>query len=305
MVLIVSHGATYNHLMPRSPIKVLLQTTIPATADDWSIARFSLLGQFLREQRRHGAPLFEVTMRDRETRGEDSLLSTLDQSDFDEMWLFAVDVGDGLTGADCAAISRFRRRGGGLLVTRDHMDLGCSICDLAGVGEAHHFHSRNLDPDASRRSPDDSLTASISWPNFHSGANGDYQKIRATGSLHPLLANPEAAGGAIRFLPAHPHEGDVTAPKNQNARVIAEGTSRATGRSFNIAVAFEPVLGAGPAIAESSFHHFVDYNWDTRCGCPSFVSEPPGTGFALEPNALSDTQRYVLNAALWLAGAAP
>jgi hypothetical protein len=70
-------------------------------------------------------------------------------------------------------------------------------------------------------------------------------------------------------------------------------------------VAFEPVSGAGPAIAESSFHHFVDYNWDTRCGCPSFVSETPGTGFAHEPAALSDTHRYVLNAALWLAGATP
>jgi hypothetical protein len=32
-------------------IKVLLQTTIPATADDWSIARFGLLAQLLREER--------------------------------------------------------------------------------------------------------------------------------------------------------------------------------------------------------------------------------------------------------------
>jgi hypothetical protein len=295
--------ATYNRSMPESPIKVLLQTTIPTTADDWSIARFSLLGQFLRVQQRRGAPLFDVTMRDRENVGSpDPVLSTLDQSDFDEMWLFAVDAGNGLTAADCAAISGFRRRGRGLLVTRDHMDLGSSICDLGGVGEAHHFHSRNLDPDATRRALDDSITKSISWPNFHSGANGDYQKIRAIAPLHPVLKNPHAAGGAIRFLPAHPHEGDVSAPKNQGARVIAEGTSKVTGRPFNIAVAFEPNSNAGPAIAESSFHHFVDYNWDVSRGCPSFVAEAPGAGFAQEPNALLDTHRYVLNAALWLAG---
>ena len=297
--------ATYNRSMPESPIKVLLQTTIPTTADDWGIARFSLLGQFLREQQRCGAPLFDVTMRDRENLGSpDPVLSTLDQSDFDEMWLFAVDVGNGLTAADCAAISGFRRRGRGLLVTRDHMDLGSSICDLGGLGEAHHFHSRNLDPDATRRALDDSITKSISWPNFHSGANGDYQEIHAIAPLHPVLKNPKTAGGAIRFLPAHPHEGDVSAPKNQGARVIAEGTSKATGRPFNIAVAFEPNANAGPAIAESSFHHFVDYNWDVRRGCPSFVAEAPGAGFAQEPNALQDTHRYVLNVALWLAGSA-
>jgi hypothetical protein len=292
--------------MPGSPIKVLLQTTIPTTADDWSIARFSLLGQFLREQRGSGAPVFEVTMRDRESLGTpDSVLSTLDQSPFDEMWLFAVDAGNGLTAADCAAISRFRRQGRGLLVARDHMDLGSSLCDLAGIGEAHHFHSRNLDADVSRRALDDSITTSISWPNFHSGANGDYQEIRAIAPVHPVLRNPNAMGGAIRFLPAHPHEGDVSAPKNQKARVIAEGTSKATRRAFNIAVAFEPDAEAGPAIAESSFHHFVDYNWDVSRGAPSFVAEPPGVEIARGPEALLDTHRYVLNIAHWLAGSAP
>lgn len=292
--------------MPGSLIKVLLQTTIATAADDWSIARFSLLGQFLRAQQRHGAPLFEVSMRDRESAGApDPVLSTLDQSRFDEMWLFAVDVGNGLTAADCAAISRFQQQGRGLLVTRDHMDLGSSLCDLGGAGSAHHFHSKNLDPDAARRAPDDTGTTSISWPNFHSGANGDYQEIRAIEPLHPVLRNPAAAGGAIRFLPAHPHEGDVSAPQGQAARVIAMGTSKATGRPFNIAVAFEPTANRGPAIAESSFHHFVDYNWDLGRGCPSFVSEPPGCGFAREPKALLDTHQYVLNLALWLAGSAP
>ena len=286
------------------PVKLLLQTTIPTTQDDWSIARFGALARFLREQRDgQGQKLFEVTARDRDPLGApDSLLSKLDQSDFDEMWLFAVDVGNGLTLEDCAAISRFRASGRGLLVTRDHMDLGSSICNLGGVGKAHHFHSLNPDPDASKRAVDDPYTTHISWPNFHSGANGDFQTIEIAGPLHPVLADPSSPSGAIRFLPAHPHEGDVDAPADEPARVIATGTSKVTGRSFNIAVAFEPGASGGPAIAQSTFHHFADYNWDTAAGAPSFVDEPPGDGMMRVPQAMADTHRYVRNAALWLAG---
>jgi hypothetical protein len=288
------------------PIKILLQTTIPPTADDWSIARFSLLARLLREQRSaDGQPLFEVTARDRDPPGAaDSVLSTLDQSDFDQLWLFAVDVGDGLSVEDCGGISNFRRLGHGLMVTRDHMDLGSSICSLDGVGAAHHFHTKNIDPNA-REEPDDPYTTSISWPNFHSGSNGDYQKIQVLSPLHPVLSDSSSPTGAIRFLPSHPHEGAVSAPADSGARVIASGTSKATGVSFNIAVAFEASGGKGRAIAQSTFHHFADYNWDTRSGAPSFVSEPPGDGIVREPQAIADTHRYARNVALWLGGREP
>jgi len=101
------------------PKKILLQSTIPATENDWSIARFSRLGALLREQRDgDGNPLYDVTMRDRDPPGRpDSVLSTIDQSDFDQLWLIAVDNGDGLTEEDCGAITRFRRGGRGLFVT--------------------------------------------------------------------------------------------------------------------------------------------------------------------------------------------
>jgi hypothetical protein len=288
----------------RYPIKVLLQTTNPTTADDWSIARFSRIGQLLRDQTLAGGqPQFDVVMRNREPLGApDSVLSTLDRSDFDELWLFAVDVGDGLTEEDCGGISRFRRGGRGLMVTRDHMDLGSSVCNLGGVGEAHHFHSRNSDPDVSRQQRDDPYTTNISWPNYHSGANGDYQEIKVVAPIHPVLAGAGASAGAIRFLPSHPHEGDVSAPGNSAARVIATGTSKITGRQFNIAVAFEPGAEGGPAIAHSTFHHFADYNWDPRLGKPSFVEEPPGDAIIKDPRALADVHRYVINVALWLAG---
>ena len=167
--------------------KILLQTTIPTTADDWSISRFSRLGALLRAQRdEQGRPLYDVLTRDRGPQGQpDSLLSTIDRSDFDQLWLFAVDTGNGLTQEDCAAISRFRQNGRGLLVTRDHMDLGSSVCTLGGVGRAHYFHSHHQDPDTSRHKRDDPYTTNIDWPNFHSGANGDFQEIEVVGP--PML----------------------------------------------------------------------------------------------------------------------
>jgi len=291
-----------------SPIRILLQTTIPAIADDWHIGRFSMLRDHLAGLvDEDGAPLFLVTARDRATPGTpDPVLSTIDRSDFDELWLFAVDVGDGLDEGDCAAISRFRQRGGGLLVTRDHMDLGSSVCTLDGVGAAHFFHSRNVDPDESRHIIDDLETAEISWPNYHSGANGDFQEIAIVGTPHPLLPDPAARDGLIHYLPAHPHEGAIGAPpEDPTARVIATGTSKVSGRRFNLAVAFESSAGHGPAVAQSTFHHFADYNWDPAAGCPSFVTETPGTGLAHSPEAQRAIRRYVRNLALWLASRSP
>ncbi|TCK43605.1 hypothetical protein B0G84_1947 [Paraburkholderia sp. BL8N3] len=287
------------------PIQILLQTTIPPVADDWSIARFSRLTELLRAHRDpDGRATFNVVARDRDPLGQpDSILSRLDESGFDQLWLFAVDEGDGLTPEDCAGITRFRLAGRGLFVTRDHMDLGCSLCSLGGVGKAHHFHTRNLDPDQSRRVTDDPYTPQISWPNFHSGANGDFQEVTIVAPIHPVLADPDSPTGAIRFLPAHPHEGAVDAPADEPARVIARGKSKVTEKRFNLAVAFEPSVRGGPAVAQSTFHHLADYNWDTRLGCPSFVTELPGNGMQTEPQALRDTRRYAVNVALWLAGA--
>jgi hypothetical protein len=273
-----------------SPIRVLLQTTIPKTPDDWSIDRFSCLATLLRQQRHpDGQPVFTVTARDREDAAPDPVLSRLDTSNFDELWLFAVDSGDGLSEEECAAVNRFHQAGRGVLVTRDHMDLGCSICGLERIGKAHHFHTRNLDPDARRRVIDDPYTTHISWPNFHSGANGDFQEIAMVGATHPILSDATSPTGAIHFLPAHPHEGAVGAPNDEPARVVITGVSKATGSTFNLAVAFEALARGGRAIAQSTFHHFADYNWDPRLGCPSFVDEPPGTGMLTEPRALRDT----------------
>ena len=295
----------------KRPIRILLQTTIPATEDDWHVGRFSLLGEHLRGLRdEEGRLLCEVTARDRVTNadGDDEVLSRLDATDIDELWLFAVDTGEGLTVADCQGITRFRQRGGGILSTRDHQDLGSSLCTLGGVGRAHFFHTKHPDPDETRHTRDDQATKDISWPNYHSGSNGDYQSVTSAGPLHELLRNPSSTSGQVEYFPAHPHEGGVGVPEDESqARVIATGLSKVTNRPFNLVVAFESGQDAhgntlGRAVAESSFHHFVDYNWDTSAGCPSFLAEPPGDQIQREPEKLEDVKTYVRNLALWLAG---
>ena len=291
-------------------IQILLQTTIPSIEDDWNIDRFSLLRDHLASLKdESGNALCKVTARNREknAEGNDAVLSGLDTTDCDELWLFAVDTGEGLSVADCQGITRFRQRGGGILTTRDHQDLGSSLCTLGGVGRAHFFHSRHPDPDESRHVRDDQDTKTISWPNYHSGSNGDYQRITAVEPVHEVLLDPGNVSGLIEYFPAHPHEGGVGVPEDEDhARVIATGLSQVTHRPFNLVVAFERTRDEhgnelGRAIAESSFHHFVDYNWDTSKGCPSFLEEPPGDQIKREPEKLEDVKTYVSNLARWLA----
>ena len=285
------------------PINILLQTTIEPAENDWHIGRFSMLRDYLASLKAaDGSPLFRVTARDRGKIGTpDPVLSALDRSEFDELWLFAVDVGDGLDDEDRAGILRFRARGGGLMIARDHMDLGCSVCTLGSVGEANVFHTHNITGPVPP--PDDRGTPQIQWPNFHSGANGDFQRVQAELPVHPIMRDAESETGTVMYLPAHPHEGAVVAPtSNTPARVIATGTSLASRQRFNIAVAFERTDTDGPAIAESTFHHFADYNWDPSRGCPDFVSETPVYNLPNNPKAMASVHRYVSNVALWLAG---
>ncbi|WP_197518572.1 hypothetical protein [Mycobacterium sp. ACS1612] len=279
--------------------RILLQTTITESSDDWDVARFSLLADELR------AAGHEVVARNRANRdGDDPVLSHLDDLGYDQLWLMAVDVGDGLSAADAYAIRQFRENGGGVLTARDHQDLGCCISRLGSLGVVNEFHDKSIDP---ATMCDDQDTPAISWPNYHSGANGDYQPVLVDGPVHELLRTDRTASGRIEWFPAHPHEGLVSAT-GPFATTIARGRSTATGRHFNLAVALDGERSPdgrtiGRAIAESTFHHFADYNWDLGCGAPTFVTEVPGTQIKADPSRLDIFKDYVRNIATWLAPA--
>lgn len=284
--------------------KILLQTTIPYIQDDWSIERFSTLAGILSDSRDdNGNRKFKVVTRNRDNHGnaDDSVLQRLDDTDFDQLWLFGVDVGGGITPMECEAIARFRARGGGLLTSRDHQDLGLSFYSLPSIGDAHHFHSRNPESDPARLVVDDTETSSISYPNYHSGKNGDYQHVVVLEPIHPVMRSNANRSGKIELLPSHPHEGANSIPNGvKSGRVIATGTSILTRRAFNLALAFETDGEQGRAIVDSSFHHFLDFNLDSDKGCPSFVSEPVGNGMKHNTQARADTETYFLNLAEWL-----
>jgi len=269
--------------------RILIKTTIPPTEDDWNIGRFSLLADELREAGH------QVTARDRDpdAAGDDRDLAELDK--YDQLWLLAVDVGNGLTDADAAAVRAFHERGGGLYLARDHQDLGSSLLKLGTIGRTQCFQSANPEPDPARHCIDDTETATISWPNYHSGSNGDVQPVTANEPVHPAVRG-------LDVLPAHPHEGAVTVPTElaDHARVILTGRSETTGREHPIAVAVEPHDGAGPVIADSSFHHIADYNWNPNAGCPSFVTEPCGSRVVEDDRAAKQVRRYATNIADWL-----
>jgi hypothetical protein len=276
--------------------RILLQTTITESPDDWDISRFSLLADELR------AAGHDVTARNRvSSDSADPVLSRLDEMKYDQLWLMAVDLGDGLTAADAYALRRFRENGGGVLTARDHQDLGCCLNRLGSLGVVNEFHDKSVDPSTMC---DDQDTPTISWPNYHSGANGDYQPVLIEGPVHELLRTNRTTSRRIEWFPAHPHEGMVSA-NGPFATAIAQGRSTATGRHFNLAVVLDGELTPdgrpmGRAVAESTFHHFADYNWDLDRGAPSFVSEPPGNQIKADPSRLEIFKDYVRNIAAWL-----
>jgi hypothetical protein len=285
------------------PTRILVKTTIGPVADDWHVGRFSLLTAHLRSLKdSSGGALYEVVARDRSEnqKGDDTDLVQLANGAYGQLWLIGADETGALTSGDIENVAQFRRRGGGILLTRDHQDLGACLTRLGALGATQFFQTSNPDPDESRRCRDDLETPAISWPNYHSGANGDLQTIDAVHPIHALMKT--ASGIAIRRLPAHPHEGAVGVPTalGHIARVVAQGRSLTSGATFNLCVAVEE-SGLGRAVSDSSFHHFCDYNWDPRMGCPSFVNEPPGAGVLSSPDALDDGHRYVENIAAWLA----
>jgi hypothetical protein len=193
-----------------------------------------------------------------------------------------------------------------VLTARDHQDLGCCLDRLGSLGLVNQFHDASIDPDAMC---DDRDTPTISWPNYHSGANGDYQPVLTSGPVHELLRTDRTASGRIEWFPARPHEGLVSATGVRCASVLAQGRSATTGRRFNLAVVLDGERAPdgrpmGRAVAESTFHHFADYNWDLGSGAPSFVSERPGRQIAADPSRLAAFKDYVHNLADWLHPAA-
>src|SRR5690242_5012658 len=148
--------------------RILLKTTIGGVENDWNVGRFSLLAEHLRSLRDlSGNPLYEVTARDRaqDAEGDDVDLAELARGAYEQLWLIGTDVTGALTARDVEHITRFRKQGGGTLLSRDHENLGACLTRLGAMGATQYFHTANPDPEESHRCRDDRETLSINWPN--------------------------------------------------------------------------------------------------------------------------------------------
>jgi hypothetical protein len=118
---------------------ILVQSTLRAGDDDAQLERLSELVTILRTDGH------ETVVRYREPgpAGDDPVLSSLDRSSFDQLWLFAADRSNGLSPADVRGILRFRERGGAILAVRDNENTGYSLLNLGSVGLAHDFRTYN------------------------------------------------------------------------------------------------------------------------------------------------------------------
>jgi hypothetical protein len=179
---------------------ILIQTTITEDPDDWDISRFSLLVNVLR------VAGHKVTARNHAVHGEDDpILSRLPELDYDQLWLMAVDAGDGLTDTEAEAVVRFRADGGGVLTARDHQDLGSCLLGLGSLGAVNHFHANYPDPRAMR---DDQDTPSKGEVGVDGRPMG--RALAASTFHHFADYNWDCARGAPSFV-SEPPGGEIMA----------------------------------------------------------------------------------------------
>jgi hypothetical protein len=229
--------------------KILIQTTAPDNTE-WHSARFQKLATALR------AGGHDVVSRDRtpDETGSDSVLSSLGNSDYDQLWLIAVDRGNGLSPDDVRGVLRFRERGGGVLSARDREDTGASLLNLGAIGLVNNFATYNRE--RSKRAG-----------NASAGRCGPAQRIVPLEPVHDVFRSSKSPTGVVEYVPAHPHEGTISVPDDWNfARVIAV-CDGGTHPAANVAIAIENEPGAnghpnGRALAVSTFRQFADESWE-------------------------------------------
>ena len=229
---------------------ILVQTTLRDGEGEWQIERFSSLVSLLRSEGH------DVVARNREPGpdGSDPVLSSLDTSKFDELWLFAADRGNGLAPADVRGILRFRERGSGVFTSRDQENVGLSLLNLGSVGLVNHFRAYNRQ--LRRRG--------FRGPFRRTASENDYERIVPLEPVHELLRTQRSPSGVIEYFPAPTHEAALSVPPYAPyARVIAISGNGTTGGASNVAIAIDNERchdgrTCGRAVATSCLHQFAD-----------------------------------------------
>lgn len=261
---------------------ILVQTTLREGDGEWQIERFASLVSLLRSEGH------TVVARNREPAqdGSDPVLSALDTSDFNELWLFAADRGNGLAPSDVRGILRFRERGGGIFTARDQENVGVSLLNLGSVGLVNHF--RNYNRQLRRRGFRVTSVRGTVPPD-------EYERIVPLEPVHELLLTKRSPSGVIEYFPAYAHEAAISVPPYAPfARVIAVAADDETGHASNVAIAIDQERChdgrvCGRAVATSCLHHFADGRLSERADGAAF----------------ENFKDFTLNIARWLAPLSP
>ena len=238
------------------------------------------------------------------------MLSRLGDGAFDELWLFAVDTGQGLTPREREALFEFHARGGGILTARDHQDLGASLCGIPCSAPWSTFTV--FSPRARRRGASPTMTTRRS--------RGPTTTLAGTAICSrsspraPPIRSCSATGtrprGDPRPVPRAPARGGGGPPPGDpSTRVVAEGHSTRTGApstwwsppSGRAATTGGCMVGPSPTRRTSTTS--ATTTGISRPGAPTFVDDPPEYQVAANRHALDDIKTYVRNAARWLAPA--
>lgn len=245
------------------------------------------------------------------------LAAALQLEDFDELWIYSIQSGPGLTPAELAAAQQFMdAHEGGVLITGDHADLGAAFANLPRAGKMRQQPAPGAFPPVwnnTLRSGADALY------QFDDQSDATPQPLDLTwywGGIvwrrpHPLLCSPL---GPIDIFPDHEHEGEALAPPpvpagewpgGVAAEVIARGSivspDADVGRRIGVLSVYDGhQAGVGRIVADSTWHHHFDINLRGLPGDPTrtgFVT--PGTSQWI--SSATKIEHYFLNVGIWLA----
>ncbi len=251
--------------------------------------------------------------------------TSVNLSDFDQVWLFAISPSGSISAAEVAAIEQYMDGGGGLFATGDHGWLGNAMCgNIPRVKDMRYWrdfpNSNDNDNEVSMRGKRRNDT-NAARPGNASANTFDHQSdgipqtiaVRTFGvgsNPHPLLSiSPSRRpSGIIDIMPDHPHEGEC-APEtsftvngtNVPTQVIA--TSFVPGGNTaprkdptephcfpSISVWDGRAANAGRIVVDSTWHHFVNINLNGT-----------GSGQTGLSNADFEVIReYYMNIATWM-----
>lgn len=261
-------------------------------------------------------------------------------NDFDQVWLFGISSGSGLSTAELPIVESFMDGGGGLFATGDHGSLGSALCgNIKRVKDMRHWsdypNSVNTTNEVSmsgkRRNdtnrPSAGSATSVYFDNQSDNIPQQISPKIFTGGLpHPLLSisKTKRSSGIIDIMPDHPHEGECKQETsftangvNISSQIIAtsfvlggsttnggnNGKAPTDAHSFpSIAVWDGRSANVGRIVVDSTWHHFVNINLNGEGSQGSGFSsnDLAGKQSGLTNNDYTAVRQYFMNIAKWM-----